>query len=389
MIAITNGRVVFPDRVEEGMAVLVESGRISGIAGPDDVPADADMIDAGGRYVTPGLVDIHIHGAQGVTFNDGTREAIATIAEACGKRGVTTIVATTSTASVEELETALACIREWSSTPGTGSRIAGAHVEGPYFSMEQRGAQDPKNIRNPDDGTVDRLLAYRDVIRTMTFAPELPGALELTERLVDLGIVAAMGHSSAIDSEVEAAVAKGATHAIHLWSGQSTTVRHGAWRKPGILEASLASDTLTGEIIADNKHLPPTLMKMAWKCLGPDRLCMVSDATSGAGLPEGSTFTMGAMTYVVEGGVGMMLDHSAFAGSTTLLNEMVAIAIRHIGVEVHEAVRMASLTPSRVVGLDSHKGSIEPGKDADLVLYDDDFTPHQVMIGGEWYPAVS
>jgi N-acetylglucosamine-6-phosphate deacetylase len=125
-------------------------------------------------------------------------------------------------------------------------------------------------------------------------------------------------------------------------------------------------------------------MKLAWKCLGPERLCLVSDATNGAGLPEGSEFTMGAMSYVVAGGVGMMHDQSAFAGSTTLLNQMVPIVIEHIGVSLHEAVRMASLTPATVVGLDDRKGSIEPGKDADLVIFEDDFSPHQVMIGGTW-----
>jgi N-acetylglucosamine-6-phosphate deacetylase len=384
MIAITNGRIVFPDRVDSGLAILVEGNRISDIVSAHAIPASAQVIDAGGRLVTPGLVDIHIHGAEGVSFNDAKRDSFATIAAACARRGITTILATTATATIDELAACLAITRQWEENPGPGAQIAGAHVEGPYFSMEQRGAQDPKHIRNPDDGSVDTLLAFRDVIRMLTFAPELPGAIDLTRRLLNQGIVAAMGHSSAIDTEVEAAVAAGATHAIHLWSGQSSTVRHGAWRKPGILEASLASDFLTGEIIADNKHLPPTLMRLAWKCLGSDRLCLVSDATSGAGLPEGSEFSMGAMSYIVAGGVGMMHDQSAFAGSTTLLNQMVPIAIEHIGVPLHEAVRMASLTPANVVGLEDHIGSIEVGKDADLVIFEDDFTPHQVMIGGAW-----
>jgi N-acetylglucosamine-6-phosphate deacetylase len=386
MLALTNSRVILPDRIADDLAVIVENGTIADLAPSTNLPESIEVIDSGGRYVAPGLVDIHIHGALGATFNDGTADSIATIAAECGRRGITTILATTATASIDELVTALEAVRNWRNTPASGSQIAGAHVEGPYFSMEQRGAQDPKHIRNPDDGSVDRLLAYRDVIRTMAFAPELPGALDLAAHLVELGITAAMGHSSAIDTEVEAAVAAGATHAIHLWSGQSSTIRHGAWRKPGLLEASLASDTLTGEIIADNKHLPPPLMKLAWKCLGADRLCLVSDAISGAGLPEGSIFSMGEMTYIVENGVGMMHDDSAFAGSTTLLNEMVNIVIEYVGVPVHEAVRMASLTPARVVGLDDRKGSIEPGKDADLVIFEPDFSPHRVMIAGEWYP---
>ena len=159
----------------------------------------------------------------------------------------------------------------------------------------------------------------------MTFAPELPGALALTQQLMQLGIVAAAGHSAAREEDVKPLIDAGLRHMIHLWSAQSTTIREGPWRKPGLLEVSLTDERLTGEMIADGKHLPPTLMKLAYKCLGPDRLCAISDATNGAGLPEGSHFRMGGMEYDVCDGVGMMLDRSAFAGSTTLLNQMIPI----------------------------------------------------------------
>ncbi len=171
----------------------------------------------------------------------------------------------------------------------------------------------------------------------VSYAPELPGALELTSRLVELGIVPAAGHSSAKEEEVAAAIERGLRHMIHIWSAQSTTVREGPWRKPGLLEVSLTYDDLTVEMISDNKHLPPTLMKLAYKCIGPDRLCVISDATSGAGLPEGSRFRMGEMEYEVHDGVGMMFDRSCFAGSTTLLNEMIPVLVEHVGVPLPEA----------------------------------------------------
>src|SRR5690606_8188443 len=151
-------------------------------------------------------------------------------------------------------------------------------------------------------------------------------------------------------------------HVIHLWSGMSTTYRRGPWRVPGILEASLASDTLTGEVIADGKHLPPTLLRLARRALGPDRLCVVSDATSGAGLPEGSEFTMGELGYVVRGGGGMMPDGTAFAGSSTLLDGMLGGLAREAGFPLHEAVTMASLNPARVIGVADRTGSLAPGK---------------------------
>ena len=229
-----------------------------------------------------------------------------------------------------------------------------------------------------------RCWRHHDVMRMISFAPELPGALDLTSRLVELGIVAAAGHSSAKEEEAAAAIARGLSHVIHIWSAQSTTVREGPWRKPGLLEVSLTYDNLTVEMISDNKHLPPTLMKLAYKCIGADRLCAISDATSGAGLPQGSRFRMGEMEYEVHEGVGMMFDRSCFAGSTTLLNEMLPVLTDVVGIPLPEAVRMASLTPARVIGVDARKGSLEVGKDADIAIFNEDYSAWATIINGRW-----
>jgi N-acetylglucosamine-6-phosphate deacetylase len=384
--ALINGRIIQPDRMVEGQALLVTDGIIAGVTAPTAITTDIEKVDAAGRYISPGLIDIHIHGAEGSSFNEPTIGSFSRIASACLARGITSVLATIATAAIPDLVASLGMVRDWMASPGAGCTILGAHLEGPYFAMAQKGAQDPKHIRNPDDGTVDHVLAFSDIMRIMTFAPELPGAPALAARLAELGVIPALGHSDARDIDVYRAVESGARHAIHLWSGQSSTIREGAWRRPGILEASLASDTLTGEIIADNRHLPPTLMKLAWRCLGPDRLCLISDATSGAGLPEGSSFTMGEMEYVVEGGVGMTLDRISFAGSTTLLNQMVPIVHQEVGIPLVESVRMASLTPARVIGVDDRKGSLEPGKDADIAIFNEDFSAWKTMIGGRWSP---
>lgn len=384
---LVGGRVVLPDRVLDDHAVVVNDAIIEGIVSRASLDAALPTVDAQGSLVTPGLIDIHVHGAAGHTFNEPRAEAWQAITSLLGRNGITSACATTATAPIDNLVECLQLTQRWMDAPSIGARIVGAHVEGPYFCMEQRGAQDPAHIRTPDDGSVDRLLDYRAAIKMLSFAPELPGALALTGRLKELGIVAAAGHSSATEQDVERAVECGLRHAIHLWSGQSTTKRVGAWRVPGLLEASLASDVLTGEIIADNKHLPPSLMRMAYRCLGPDRLCIVSDATSGAGLPDGAPFRMGGMEYVVEDGVGMVLDRTAFAGSTTLLNRMVAIVRDVVGVPLVEAVRMASLTPARVLGIADEVGSIAPGKRADLVCFADDFTARRVLVGGRWLDA--
>ena len=383
-IVLVNGAVVLPDRVVRDAALLLDSGVVVGLVAPGDAPEDATRVDVGGRLVAPGLVDIHIHGALGRSFNEGTEAAFDTILTACAANGVTSVLATTATAPLEQLEESLATARRWRQAPGNGAELLGAHVEGPYFAASQAGAQDPAHLRMPADRQYERLLAYADVIRIFTYAPELPGASELTRRITELDIVAAAGHSAAREEDLLPHFPLGLRHMIHIWSGQSTTVREGPWRKPGLLEVSLTRADLTVEMIGDGKHLPPTLMKLAYRCIGADRLCLISDATSGAGLPDGAPFRMGEMSYVVGDGVGMLLDGTAFAGSTTLLNQMVRVLIEQVDIPLVEAVRMASLTPARVIGMDNRKGSLLPGRDADLVVFEPDFRPWRVMVKGQW-----
>ncbi|MBI1878460.1 MAG: N-acetylglucosamine-6-phosphate deacetylase [Chloroflexi bacterium] len=384
---LVNGRVILPQEIVTGQAVVIEAGKIMGLGPVDSVGVEMEKLDVGGRYIAPGLIDLHTHGALGHTFNEATAAAFATITQEQASQGVTSLLATTMTDSIPNLVRCLEFSRRWMHESRQGATVLGVHVEGPYFCQAQHGAQNPAYIRNPDDGTPAQLLAHHDVIKIMSYAPELPGALELTSWLANLGIVPAAGHSNAKDEEVWAAMKLGLRHIIHIWSAQSSTIRAGPWRKPGLLEASLTFDGLTVEMITDNKHLPPTLMKLAYKCLGPDRLCAISDATSGAGLPEGSRFRMGGMEYEVYDGVGMMLDRTAFAGSTTLLNQMIPILTEVVNVPLVEAVRMASLTPARVIGCAERKGSLAAGKDADLAIFEADFTAWRTMIGGQWVYA--
>lgn len=382
--ALVNGRVVLPNAVVTGKAVVIADDKIVGIADASALGSDVATIDVGGRIVTPGLIDIHTHGALGHTFNEPTADAFATICAENARRGMTALLATLATAPISDLVHCLEFCHTWMREPRNGARVLGTHLESPYISPTYKGALDPRNIRTPDDGTPDVLLEHHDVIKIFVLAPELPGALQLTHTLTTLGIVPAAGHSSAKDEEVLAAMRVGLRHVTHIWSAMSSTVKEGPWRKPGLLEAALTFDRLTVEMIADNKHLPPTLMKLAVKCIGTDRLCVVSDATSGAGLPEGARFKMGGMEYEVHDGVGMMLDRSSFAGSATLANQMIPVLTNIVGIPLVEAIRMLTLTPARVIGVHARKGSIESGKDADLALFDDDFTCWRTMIAGKW-----
>ena len=382
-VGLTNGKIVLPDRIVVEQALLFEDGKILGIASPGELELDLPKVDVGGRFITPGLIDIHTHGAVGHSFNEPDEQAWKAITLEQARHGVTALAATLATDALDNLCACLDFGRDWHNTQGC-AQVLGMHLEGPFFNLNQKGAQNPENIRLPWDGSSEHLLEYAETIRILTYAPELPGALELTDRLVELGILPAAGHSSAYDTHILAAIDRGLRHTVHIWSSQSTVVREGPWRKPGLLEATLAFDQLTAEMIADNRHLPPTLMKLAYKCKGADNLCVVSDASSGAGLPEGSRIELCGLECEIRDGVAMLLDHSSFAGSTTLLDRMIDVLIVEVGIPVVEAVRMASLTPARIIGVEARKGSLETGKDADIAIFDADFRCWKTIIGGEW-----
>jgi N-acetylglucosamine-6-phosphate deacetylase len=382
--ALLNGRLVLPSALVTDRALLLANGKILGLAAPDQVRPEFEHLDAGGRLVTPGLIDIHTHGALGRSFNEPDEAAWEIITAENLRGGVTSLLATLGAGPMEQLTACLALAREWKKKAHAGSQVLGVHSEGPFLSMGQKGAQDPHGIQPLEGDAAENLLAYADVLMILTYAPEIPGALALTDRLRELGIVAAAGHSSAIDSDVRTACEHGLRHTVHIWSSQSSVIREGPWRKPGLLEATLTMDDLTAEMIADNRHLPATLMRLAYRCKGADRLCVVSDASSAAGFPDGTQFRSEGLECEVTDGVAMLVDQTAFAGSTTLLNRMIPNLIEVVGIPVVEAVRMASLTPARVIGVDRTKGSLEAGKDADLVIFEPDFSPWRVMVGGEW-----
>jgi N-acetylglucosamine-6-phosphate deacetylase len=386
--ALVNGQVVLPDRVASGMAVVIErsntDGTIAAVIEEGRLPTGINRIDVGQRWITPGLIDIHTHGALGHTFNEPDEHAFNTILQENARRGVTGLLATIGAAPMDDLLRLFEFIRGWMAAPRQGSQVFGAHLESPYISPAQCGALDPHSLRSPLDGSAVQLLEFADVLRILVLAPELPGAPELVAGLAEHGILPAAGHSMAKEQDVLTAMQSGLRHVTHLFSAMSTTVREGPWRKPGLLETALVNPGLSVEMIADNRHLPPTLMKLAYQCIGPERLCVISDALSGAGLPEGSRFRMGDMEYEVVDGVGMMFDRTAFAGSATLLNQMIPVLTDVVGIPLPEAIRMTSLNPARVLNLDGRKGSLEAGKDADLAIFNPDFSAWRTMIAGQW-----
>ncbi|MEV6964258.1 hypothetical protein AB0M47_04005 [Hamadaea sp. NPDC051192] len=385
-MAFVGARLIAGTQVHHDRAVLIENGVIAGLPPHRDVPAGVRRIDLAGRYLSPGLIDLHAHGAAGHSFDETDPAAYDAILAGHARFGVTGLLASLASASVPDLVDRLRFAAGHSRRTSAGARLLGTHLEGPFLAPAQAGAHRLDLLVAPDPKTVDRLLPSAAAPAMVTLAPELPGALDAIRVFREHGTVVAAGHSEATGADLAAARAAGLSHLTHLWSGQSGLRREGPWRVPGLVEESLASDRLTAEVIADGRHLPDALLRIALRCL-PDRLIVVSDATAGAGLPDGSRYRLAGNDCVVSDGVGMVVGADSFAGSTTGLNRMVWHLHTALGVPLPVAVGMASTTPAHVLAGPSAPAPSAPplrlGAPADLAVFDDAFRTVATIVGGQ------
>jgi N-acetylglucosamine-6-phosphate deacetylase len=384
MVVIINGRVVGPHKVLEQHCLVIDNGRIKEIAPTAQVlwPEDAQVIDAHGGFVAPGFVDMHVHGALGRDTMEGAVEALAQIARFHAAGGTTAMTPTTTTHSPEKISGALQAIADAMGHDFGGAQIVGAHIEGPYISRERGGAQPAQFIRDPIPMEYEPWLNREGLVTQMTLAPELPGGLELIDALLEREILPSGGHTTASYKEVHAAVERGLCHATHLFNCMSTTMKTGPFRLPGALETFLADERVMVELIADGQHVHPELLRLAVRAKGIDKVCLITDATAGAGLAEGAEFLVGETRAVVRAGVGMVADGSAMAGSVSMMIQMVRNMVELAGLSLADAVRMASLNPARALGISGRKGSLEPRKDADVVIFSGNFEVLKTMVGG-------
>jgi N-acetylglucosamine-6-phosphate deacetylase len=380
--AILGGPIATRDGVVDGCAVVVRGTRIDALVGEHSVPQEMPRFDVGGRLVTPGLIDVHMHGALGHSFGAPAPEAHPIIMRYLLSQGVTSVQPTLSTTTPARLLSQLERLAGLDRGAGE-AQMLGLHLEGPFLAPAQRGAHPLDLLQVPTAAVVDRILEHRDQIGMMTLAPEIEGGLDLVTTLVDAGVAVALGHSDADAGAFRAALDRGATHLTHLWSGQSNVHRIGPWRQPGMVELSLASEDLTAEVIADGAHLPPELLEIARRCLG-DRLCVVSDSIEAAGLPEGTHFSDGNVHCVVQESVSMVVGEDSFAGSVTQVNRMLHHLGTNLGWSVQELVAMTTAAPARAAGVSSSKGTLAPGYDADISVFDADFGCFAAMVAGDW-----
>jgi len=373
-----NARLIFSDGIREGLEIVTQQRKIAEIRQQTNAP-QTDVVDLAANYFAPGFIDLHVHGALGRDTMEASEEAFRAICDFHASGGTTSLLLTTATAPLDAIVDVIKAVRNCRSSI---KQIAGVHVEGPFISKIRRGAQRAEFIQNPLPVSVQRLLEHADVIKRITIAPELRGALEAIERFHAQEISISGGHSDAWDDEARAALTRGMCSVTHTFNCMSSARRRGVYRVAGLLEFALGEPTVFCELIADGYHVSATLMKMLYRAKRCTGICLVTDATAGAGLPDGSRFSLFGNDCIVDGGACLLADRSALAGSAARMIDLVRTMVNEVGVPLHEAVAMATENPARAIGLET-KGRLAIGTDADLIVLSPELEVLRTFVGGD------
>lgn len=385
-LKIFNGKVITPKGIVDNGCVLIKDGSIEQVVTGDTGEKAASEIDAKGNYISPGFIDIHVHGGGGHDFMDNTREAFVAIAKLHARHGTTAMCPTTLTSEVTDLYQTIEVYDQVVGTKYGGAAFIGLHIEGPYLSMNQRGAQDPRYIRDFDEKEYKEVVARSRSIRRWSAAPERPGSSLFAKHMMSNNIMPAVAHSDATYEDMIQAIADGYRHVTHFYSCMSGVTRRNAMRFAGIVETTYLLDELTTEIIVDGVHLPAPLLKLVYKVKGPDRVALITDAMRAAGMPPGDSILGSAkngLPVIVEDGVAKLPDRSSFAGSVATTDRLVRTMMSLAGVSLEETVKMMTRTPAVIMGVGDRKGSLEAGKDADVVIFDENINVRATIVGGE------
>ena len=372
MFAIKNAKLILENEIVEKKVLLI-SDKIEGIVEETEIPEGAEIIDCKGGYVTPGFIDLHIHGYLGKDVCDATAESIRTIAGGIIENGVTGFLPTTMTVDMSVINGALnACREVKNSGEYYGSQILGVHAEGPFISASKKGAQDERFILKPD---ADFVKANADIIKIITLAPEEDKDFVEIKRMADeTDVVVSMGHTSADYKTAMESSKNGVKHATHLFNAM-TPMTH---RAPGVVGAALNSD-VSCELIVDTYHVDPSLYEMVYRMKGR-KLCFITDCLPAGGLPEGE-YTLGGAKIIYKDNL-CKLEDGTIAGSVLKLNKGVWNVYNNSTIPLYECVNCATINPARAIGVADRKGSIEVGKDADIVILDNEFNVKKTIIGG-------
>lgn len=374
-VLIRNVRLISEDELETG-SILVRNGRIESVNYGDDFMATADAeIDGNGQILIPGMIDVHIHGAEGFDMMDGTLRSVEAVSRVCAATGCTSFLATSVSSSLDEL---LQMISSVSQVIGRepGAQIAGIHIEGPYLNVKRKGMQNERYLRHPDLDEMEQILQQSgSLIRMVTLAPELEGGFDMIEFLKDRGIIVSIAHSDATYEEAKHAFRCGASHVTHCFNGMRP-IHH---RDPGLILAAFEESHVSVQAIVDDVHLHPAIVRLIYREKGADNMVLITDALQAMGMGDGM-YIFGGHEVRVTQGIATLAD-GTLASSTVTMNEALAKTVRS-GIPLKDAVTMATQTPARVLGL-INKGRIAPGADADLVLINENFEVLWTTIKGK------
>jgi N-acetylglucosamine-6-phosphate deacetylase len=383
---IQNAKIITPYRIISGSSLLVSNGKIIGIGNDFSGFENVTTIDAKGQYLSPGFIDLHVHGGGGADFMDADIASFLLVAKTHARHGTTSMCPTTLTSSKADLLRTLDIYEKANEVNDDGARFLGMHLEGPYISLAQAGAQDARYIRNPDPGEYREVLAHSKNIRRWSAAPELSGSMEFAKWLRHYQVLPAIAHTDAVYEEVVEAFENGFTLATHFYSAMSGVTRRNAYRHAGVIETAYLLDEMDVEIIADGYHLPPSLLRLIYQSKGPGRIALITDAMRAAGT-DATESVLGSkhsgINVIVENGVAKMPDRASFAGSVATADRLVRTMIQQASVPLTDAIRMITSTPARILGLLDTKGTIAVGKDADLVIFDSDVNISLTMVNGK------
>ena len=386
MNCYTSAKLIMKDHIIRDGFLLEDNGTILETGPMSALPRAAGnckTIPCNGFYLSPGFIDIHTHGGGNSDYLDGTEEAFVNSARTHMRHGTTCLLPTTSCCTDEALFRHIDIFKKVKKTAVNVPCMPGLHLEGPYFSMEQRGAQNPDFIKSPSPEHYEKILGYAEgnVLR-WSAAPELPGAMEMGRRLSAQGILMSVGHSSATYDEMLEAVDSGYTHITHLYSGTSTITRKSGFRILGVIESAFIIDSLTVEIIADGLHLPPELLKLILRGIGNERICLITDSIRAAGGETDPEFPDNKKhRFIIEDNIAKLPDRSAFAGSIATADRLIRVMTEKAGLPLEKAVGMLTRIPAAIAGI-KRKGCLLSGNDADFILFDESITVKKVFIAG-------
>ena len=384
-IKIFNGKIITPDKIIDGGSILIKSNIIAAVSNGKIEVADAIEIDAQGKYISPGFIDIHVHGGGGYDFMDGNETAFLKIAETHAKYGTTSMLPTSLTSTKEEILRILGVYEGANRNNKNGAQFLGMHLEGPYIAMNQKGAQDPRYIRDPLPEEYEEILTKFSCIKRWSAAPELKGAIEFGRYVKSKGVLPALAHTDAIYEEVVKAFENGYTLATHLYSAMSGVTRRNSFRFAGVVESAYIIDDMDVEIIADGVHLPAPLLKLVYKIKGADRTALITDAIRPAGTDVTESI-LGSIDngikVIIEDGVAKLPDRLSFAGSIATADRLVRSMINLADVSLEDAIKMISATPARILGVLDKKGTLTAGKDADIIIFDNNINISLTMVNG-------